>query len=169
MLVKGKPVMSGLKRNTVAAVAAALLIGTTGCSGLSRALGSGKNSPDEFAVVTKAPLVIPPDFSLRPPRPGAKRPQERNSSQEAASAVFSSGSASQTAPQNAPPTDGERILLVTAGAEDADNSIRDLIDSEYFTVQRTGRGFANKILFWKGETVDPATLVDAEGETATDN
>lgn len=176
-------VKSGLFRKTLAAVSGALLVATAGCSNLSRAIGSDKSSPDEFAVVTKAPLVIPPDFSLRPPRPGAKRPQERDSSQEAASAVFSSGSAVAASPQ----TDGERVLLVTAGADDADSSIRDLVDSEYFTIQRTGTGFANKILFWQGETVDPGTLVDpdaeaerlrrnedlgepiTEGETPTDN
>jgi len=33
-------------------------------------------TPDEFRVVTKAPLVVPPDFSLRPPAPGKPRPQE---------------------------------------------------------------------------------------------
>ena len=154
---------SGPKRKPsvahLVAVAAALVLGTQGCSSVSKAIGAGKQSPDEFAVVTKAPLVIPPDFSLRPPRPGARRPQERNASQEAATAVFGG---SGTAPTTQ--TDGERLLLVSAGAEGVDNSIRDLVDSEFMTIQRTNAGFANKILFWKGETVDPATLVDAEAE-----
>ena len=30
----------------------------------------GRSRPDEFAVARNAPLVIPPDFSLTPPRPG---------------------------------------------------------------------------------------------------
>ena len=30
----------------------------------------GRSRPDEFAVARRAPLVIPPDFSLTPPRPG---------------------------------------------------------------------------------------------------
>ena len=30
----------------------------------------GRDRPDEFAVARSAPLVIPPDFSLTPPRPG---------------------------------------------------------------------------------------------------
>ena len=30
----------------------------------------GRDRPDEFAVARTAPLVIPPDFSLTPPRPG---------------------------------------------------------------------------------------------------
>lgn len=41
--------------------------------GLGDTLGLGKRAPDEFAVVRRQPLVVPPDFDLRPPRPGAER------------------------------------------------------------------------------------------------
>ena len=34
----------------------------------------GKRSPDEFAVVRRAPLILPPDYGLRPPRPGETGP-----------------------------------------------------------------------------------------------
>lgn len=138
----------------------ALVLGLSGCSSVSKALGSAKHSPDEFAVVTKAPLVIPPDFSLRPPKPGARRPQERPASEAAAAAVFQSG----IEPAQGEPTDGEQVLLATAGAQDADNSIRDLVDSEFFNLYRTDKGFANKLLFWQGETVDPGTLLDSAAE-----
>lgn len=30
----------------------------------------GRERPDEFAVARNAPLVVPPDFALTPPRPG---------------------------------------------------------------------------------------------------
>jgi hypothetical protein len=42
-----------------------------GCDSIREAAGITKEPPDEFAVVTKAPLVIPPDYNLRPPKPGA--------------------------------------------------------------------------------------------------
>ena len=42
-----------------------------GCDSLRQEAGLTKQSPDEFAVTTKAPLIIPPDFNLRPPSPGA--------------------------------------------------------------------------------------------------
>lgn len=168
MFVVDKSECSSLKRKIhavpLAAVVVALAFGTASCSSIAKAVGSGKNSPDEFAVVTKAPLVIPPDFSLRPPRPGARRPQERDAAQEAANAVFG-GSGQGAAVQ----TDGERMLLESAGAQDADDSIRDLVDSEFYTIQRTNTGFANKILFWQGETVDPATLGNAEAEPPVNN
>ena len=44
--------------------------------------------PDEFAVSRQAPLVVPPDFALMPPNPGAPRPQDVDSSKQALDALF---------------------------------------------------------------------------------
>jgi hypothetical protein len=38
----------------------------SGCSDISSALGRGKKSPDEFQVVVRPPLTLPPNFALRP-------------------------------------------------------------------------------------------------------
>ena len=43
--------------------------------------------PDEFTVVTRAPLSMPPDFTLRPPQPGAARPVEQSDRSLAESAL----------------------------------------------------------------------------------
>ena len=50
-------------------LAGALLI--AGCSDLKKSIGLERSSPDEFAVESRAPLTMPPDFNLRPPQPGA--------------------------------------------------------------------------------------------------
>ncbi|MBM3507404.1 MAG: DUF3035 domain-containing protein, partial [Alphaproteobacteria bacterium] len=50
-------------------LAASVMLG--GCSNVRESLGLVRQSPDEFTVVTKSPLVLPPDFGLRPPIPGA--------------------------------------------------------------------------------------------------
>ena len=66
-------------RRFAAAVSAVCLIGAlalSGCTGFKRAIGLDPTMPDEFEVVQRAPLTIPPDFDLRPPKPGAPRPQE---------------------------------------------------------------------------------------------
>src|SRR5262245_16912226 len=55
-------------------VAAALL---GGCGDTRKALGFDKSSPDEFKIINRAPLSLPPDYALRPPQPGAVRPQEQ--------------------------------------------------------------------------------------------
>ena len=47
--------------------------------------------PDEFAVESRAPLTIPPEFNLRPPQPGAARPQEASSSDKARKVIDTAG------------------------------------------------------------------------------
>ena len=80
-LLSGKALQVG-----VAGLALALVL--SGCSGVKESLGLGKNAPDEFSVVKKAPLILPPDYKLRPPRPGAQRPTAVMPVDEARSAVF---------------------------------------------------------------------------------
>lgn len=69
------------------------LLGLGGCSGgsVQKALGIDKRAPDEFAVVSRAPLVVPPDYQLRPPRPGAPRPQVGTTSDQARASLTANG------------------------------------------------------------------------------
>lgn len=50
--------------------------------------GNGKLVPDEFEVVNRAPLVVPPEAELTPPRPGEPRAQEINPGRQAFEALF---------------------------------------------------------------------------------
>src|SRR5208337_693148 len=70
-------------------VAVALLL--PGCTDFKRSIGLEKTSPDEFAVESRAPLTIPPDFDLRPPQPGAPRPQEKSADQQARQVIEQAG------------------------------------------------------------------------------
>ncbi|MBV8090722.1 MAG: DUF3035 domain-containing protein [Alphaproteobacteria bacterium] len=63
-----------------------ILAGTllvAGCTDFKRSIGLEPTMPDEFAVESRAPLTVPPDFDLRPPTPGAPRPQEKSADQQA--------------------------------------------------------------------------------------
>jgi hypothetical protein len=73
----------------VASISALLLL--PGCSDFRVALGIDRVGPDEFAVESRAPLTIPPDFDLRPPQPGAARPQEVTSAERARRAIDTAG------------------------------------------------------------------------------
>ncbi|VVT04114.1 DUF3035 domain-containing protein [Erythrobacter sp. EC-HK427] len=55
------------------------------CGGVDIA---SRERPDEFAVQRQAPLVVPPDFHLVPPQPGAPRPVEGTASEQALEALF---------------------------------------------------------------------------------
>jgi hypothetical protein len=63
----------------------------SGCTDLRRSIGLERTSPDEFAVESRAPLTMPPDFELRPPQPGVARPQEKSSGQQARQAIEQAG------------------------------------------------------------------------------
>ena len=65
--------------------AAAVLLSGCGGGGLFN-----RSRPDEFAVQRQAPLVVPPDFALSPPTPGAPRPMDSSTAQQAQSALFGS-------------------------------------------------------------------------------
>jgi hypothetical protein len=62
-----------------------------GCTDLKKSIGLEPTLPDEFAVESRAPLTIPPDFDLRPPQPGASRPQEKSSDQQAKQTIEQAG------------------------------------------------------------------------------
>ena len=62
-----------------------------GCTDIKQMIGMDKAMPDEFAVESRAPLTVPPDFDLRPPEPGAPRPQEKTAEQQAEQAMEQAG------------------------------------------------------------------------------
>jgi len=135
------------------AVSAALLVGLAGlagCQSTSRALGMSKVTPDEFRVVTKAPLILPPDFSLRPPSPGEPRPQELEPESAARVAVLGEQEAQSR-------SEGEKMLVSKAGADKADPLIRYEVDDEFGAVAHKDKGFADWVIFWrKGQPATPA-------------
>jgi hypothetical protein len=129
----------------------------SGCAGLTRAIGGGKVVPDEFRVVTQAPLTLPPDYNLRPPRPGEPRPQELQPEEEARAALFGADVG-----QGA--TQGERTLVAAAGADAADPGIRDTVDFEGQGVVRRNEGFVNRLLSFGGSDAQAPAPINAEEE-----
>ena len=129
---------------------------------LSESLGYGKEAPDEFAIVTKAPLVIPPDYSLRPPRPGAPSPRETSPESVAQVALLGSESFIAQGTANGPSA-GELALLSNAGALNADPAVRDLIDDETRALKQKDEKFLDEVLFWQKPS-EPNRVVNATGE-----
>jgi len=139
----------------VAVLAAATA--ASGCAGFQRAIGATKVTPDEFRVVTQAPLTLPPDYNLRPPRPGEPRPQELEPDAEARAALFG-------ADIGANASAGERSLVAAAGADAADPDIRDTIDFEGQGIVRRSEGFVDRLLAFGGSGQPAAAPLDAEQE-----
>jgi hypothetical protein len=126
----------------VVLVTGLLGLSLAGCQSTKTALGMTKIVPDEFAVVTKAPLVVPPDYALRPPTPGAPRPQELQPESQARVALLNERAGQQR-------SDGERLLAAKAGADKADPLIRYVVDDEFGALAHKDPSFADRVMFWR--------------------
>ncbi|MBL8672649.1 MAG: DUF3035 domain-containing protein [Alphaproteobacteria bacterium] len=152
-----------LKRALLPVALVAIPLALSGCSNLKETLGLNRKPPDEFTVVSRAPLSLPPDAMLRPPRPGEQRPQEAAAPQKGKQAVFGLDQ-QQVALGPAGASSGELALLRRAGAEDAKGDIRKKVDEETSSLLRTEEGFVEKILFWKDPKEPRAVVVNAPAE-----
>ncbi len=161
---KIRPIIGGL-----AAMVLAVSLG--GCQQTRQAFGLEKSAPDEFQVVARAPLSLPPDYNLRPPQPGAARPQEGTTRDQAKSAVFGDASGGGfdlggalgygVTPAVSAATPGESALLQKAGAVDVDPTIRRQVDLETAALIEQDKQFIDRLIFWReptsyGTVVDPA-------------
>jgi len=134
----------------------ALLV--SGCSNVRSKLGLDPEAPDEFTVYDRAPLSVPPQFSLRPPRPGEARPQESTISNQAEK-ILTKGALAAPKPTDA--TAGKNALLEKAGTQDMDPNIRQQVDQDLSLEQNpTDKKLLDDVLFWqkktpKGDPIDP--------------
>lgn len=173
--------------------AIALVVGLSGCSQTQEALGLTKSAPDEFQVFQRAPLSMPPNFALRPPEPGAPRPQEGTARDRAETVLFGETQANSQATSRqtalfgnlqpggalggdlggdyytnaaaAPtgPSSGEQALLAEAGATNANPEIRAVIERETAALIEQDSDFVERLIFWR----DPqpfGTVIDPTQE-----
>ena len=140
---------------------AAAALTSAGCAAAGRALGVEKVTPDEFRVVSKAPLVVPPDYALRPPAPGKPRPQELAPESQARLAIMGRNEAAGR-------STGENLLAEKAGASKADPLIRYVVDDEFGDVSHKDRSFADRVMFWKKAPAAPSVNGDAAAAATTD-
>lgn len=162
-------------RSVVLLFGAALVLSSCGDS-TKRALGLSRTSPDEFAVLKRAPLSQPPDFQLRPPRPGAERPGVASPREQARETVFRGEEQQRTAPapRNVGPavaaapqgevnrlSAGESAFLARAGADSVDPNIRTQVDREYAVLREADTNFVQRLLDYEREIDD---VLDAPAE-----
>ena len=112
-----------------------------GCSSATKALGLTKQAPNEFNILTKAPLIVPPEYNLLPPRVGESSSENNYSQKAARDALIGNIDAAE-------PSRGEIVLMSKAGVGQANQEIRVEIDGQN-SVERKTRGFASRVLFWQ--------------------
>ncbi|NNU16736.1 DUF3035 domain-containing protein [Parvularcula sp. ZS-1/3] len=102
---------------------------------------NNRGAPDEFAILTKPPLTVPPDYALRPPKPGETRPEELSTTQRTQQLLLGDVSFE-------PPTTGELVLIQSAGAMDVDPSIRSILAAENGGRADKDGSLATRLIFW---------------------
>ncbi|MCH7539647.1 MAG: DUF3035 domain-containing protein [Proteobacteria bacterium] len=152
----------GNSRLTLAVCGISLALFLGACERIKDQLGLSKTSPDEFSVVTRAPLTLPPDYRLRPPEPGAQRPQEISVQEQVKAALFnaSTGQGSSIGPVA---TVGESALLARAGSSDQNSGIRAIINQDNAIFAEEGGSFVDALIFWR-DPLQPDTVIDAARE-----
>lgn len=135
-----------------------------GCDSIREAAGVTKEPPDEFAVVTKAPLVMPPDYNLRPPKPGAAPTNQYSPTESAAAAVYGEDPAVIAAQMTGDYSKEEKLLLATSGAAVADHAIRQTLAADAKSMEATNDDLTNKLLFQTGPDPQAGNPLDSDAE-----
>ena len=163
----------------IALIASALLAGCGG--GVRETLGLKRSAPDEFRVVSRPPLSVPPEFSLRPPAPGEEGPAQASTRDQAAALVLGEDNVQQTLEQKqaaqgtaetavpvvtAHPlaTTGDSKFLSNAGAEQASPDIRSVIHQETTAAAIEKEDSSSLWDGWLTSKEAKEPMVDAKGE-----
>ena len=133
-------------QGTAVLVGVGLLAACNGGSGLKRV------KPDEYLVARQAPLVIPPDYALVPPKPGAPRPQDQNPSALALDALFG-GQAQRSA--------SEQAVISEAGGDSIAPGVRSDVGDPATTVVDNGATTRDIVAAPQGDGQAATTKVPA--------
>lgn len=149
------------RRGVYAAALTGVLLAVGACGGARETFGLNKQTPDEFQVTARAPLTLPPDYRLRPPRPGKGRPQEKTTRDAAKEVVIGKSEAPRAALPGL--SQGESALLARVGASTKDSAIRATVNEESSILADDQKSLLSRLLFWQKKD-PPGQVVDAQKE-----
>lgn len=148
-------------------IIALVVLALPACSSVKKELGVARHSPDEFTVVKRAPLTLPPDYALKPP-------VDKHSTTEDTLGDTAAHTAKRTvfgAESNAAPAgESEQVLLAKMGAEHMNPAIRKQIDKDNGYLALQNQSLIDKLKSKKDVPIDsdriPSSTVDAKAEAA---
>jgi hypothetical protein len=154
----------------------------TACSGgdVRETLGLNKTAPDEFVVYSRPPLSVPPEFDLKPPRPGEEGPAAETTEAQARELLL--GTKAKPAALNDAdanptvetavvpvlsadaPTGAQSSFLSKAGVDKADPEIRKTLQADVVAEPKKKKKAESLLEKVTGdEKAEP--VVDAKKET----
>lgn len=152
-----------MRRIALAGLMVAGTLTLAACEKTKEQFDLSKKAPDEFAVTKRAPLEMPPDYSLRPPRPGAARPQEQTAGDQAKAALMGEEAVARAPVEGL--TEGEAVLLEKTGGLKTNPKIRAIVDKETAELGEEEMPGIDQIKKMVGKDVEPpAKVVDPKAE-----
>ncbi len=139
-----------------------------GCGETGRIFGFDREGPDEFTVVRRPPLSVPPDVSLRPPAEESTGTERNRSATQARGSLLASGTGpapaatampNGAATASAPGGESATVLPAAGIAAVSDIPVR------YYPYSRPSRGeaaLAQRATAYYGVEPDIRQKVDAE-------
>jgi hypothetical protein len=132
-----------------------------GCQGndVRNALGLEREAPDEFVVYSRPPLSLPPEFELRPPRPG-EPPRLREDAREQARETVLGATKEPTGLKPMSPTAIEEPVVETAVSPVITTNPKTTAESRF--LDSTGARNADPEIREKLQQSDPRDTQDAQ-------
>lgn len=124
--------MTRIRATTSIAAMLAATVVLSGCeagsdsAGFRSQFGVDQGAPDEFLIIAKRPLQMPPSFDLPRPDPGAANRVDPDPDAQAYAALYQATQIERDAPISA----GERVLLKGADAEGDNSAVRALLQGD---------------------------------------
>ena len=171
-----------MKYGRIIVALGALSLGACSSNTVKDTLGLDRSAPDEFRVISRPPLSVPPQFTLRPPSNSDTSPSQASASQQAQSLMVNGKPAdgsvaadtavapvsSKNLGKNKAAADktssAESQFLKNAGADKADPKVRDALVEDQFAKQAK----QEECSWWDVTCITPEKkdpLVDAKKES----
>lgn len=162
-----------MNKTVLVCAAASLMLGACGGSSVKETLGIDRRAPDEFRVVSRPPLSVPPQFELRPPGSASDvaNPAQRDKAQ---SLVLGDAQPAKTGKKGAKstggPTAADAQFLQKAGASQADPNVKRALDEKKMDEQlkKEEKGWFDRITVFP-ESKEPVVKADAEAKRIEQN
>lgn len=172
-----------------ALTACAMALGGCSSTTVKDTLGLTRSAPDEYRVVSRPPLSVPPQFALRPPSATDETPGQLGASQQAES-IMTGGNAygslnADTAVKPVSTGDAPKLkkgqkaasmgaadslFLQNAGAENANPHVREeMVEERYTKMEEKESAPWWDAFDWTSEKKDPTVDAKKEAERIKTN
>ena len=159
------------------------LLALTACTGqeVQETFGMNRKAPDEFVVYSRPPLSVPPEFDLKPPRPGEESPAVLTTEAQARELLLGTRKKPATLDEAAAtvdprvetavepvleanaPSGAQSSFLSKAGVDKADPKIREALGKDVIEAPKKKKKAESLYESIVGENKDEP-VVDAKGE-----